>query len=132
MKNVKALIIYASLTGCNEDLAQEVYKRLKSKDIQTAISEVSQADASEYLHSDICIAISYSYENGDEILPDEMLEFHQDLSKLNLSRKMYGVLGTGDKIYDKYCGAVDKLEECFQKTGALKGAGSVKMEIELY
>lgn len=131
MDSPKAIIIYASLTGCNEELAKETYLRLKTKNVEVSLIDANNADAKDYLESDICIAVSYSYESYDEILPDEMIEIYEGLEKLDLSGKIYGVLGTGQDIYDDYCGAVDKLDQQFAKTGALKGSESIKIEFEL-
>lgn len=131
MVRPKIIIVYASLTGCNEDLAKELANRFKQKGITPKLIDANGAEAKEYLKADICIAVSYSYESYDEILPDEMIEIYEELGSLDLSGKIYGVLGTGQDIYDDYCGAVDKLEQQFERTGAVKGAASFKIEFEL-
>lgn len=131
MDTPRATILYASLTGCNEDLAKELYQRLKAKGLSTKLIDAESADASDYLDADICLAVSYSYENYDEIIPDEMLEIYANLGEINLTGKVFGVLGTGQDIYDDFCGAVDKFERQFEKTGAIKGSESFKIEFEL-
>ena len=43
--------------------------------------------------------------------------------------KIFGVCGSGDTFYDFYCKAIDDFEERFLKTGAKKGASSVKVDL---
>ena len=65
----------------------------------------------------------------DGVLPDEMLDFSEDLGQLDLSGKVFGVFGSGDEFYEVFCGAVDTLEEQFKKTGARQAGASVKVNL---
>ena len=58
-----------------------------------------------------------------------MMDFYEDLSSLDLSGKVYGVVGSGDTFYDEFCKAVDDFDAAFAATGAVKGSESVKVDL---
>ncbi|MFR2688913.1 MAG: flavodoxin, partial [Enterococcus faecium] len=68
-----------------------------------------------------------TYDDGD--LPDEIVDFYEDLQELDLSGKIYGVCGSGDTFYDEFCKSVDDFDAAFGKTGASKGAENVKVDL---
>ena len=102
-----AKIVFASMTGNTEEIADIVADKLRE--------------------ADIVIVATYTY--GDGELPDEMMDFYEDLSGLDLSGKVYGVVGSGDTFYDEFCKAVDDFDAAFAATGAVKGAESVKVDL---
>ena len=57
-----------------------------------------------------------------DFLPDEIVDFYEDLASLDLTGKIYGVVGSGDTFYDEFCKAVDDFDRAFAATGAEKGA----------
>ncbi|KRM91911.1 flavodoxin [Liquorilactobacillus cacaonum] len=124
----KAKVVFASITGNNEDIADIVTKKLEELGITVDIEEISQCDPSDFENVDLCIVVPYTYDEG--ALPDEGIDFFEDLEDLDLTGKLYGVAGSGDTFYGTdYCVAVDKFEEAFEKTGATKGATSVKINL---
>ena len=58
-----------------------------------------------------------------------MMDFYEDLADLNLSGKIYGVVGSGDTFYDEFCKAVDDFDRVFVATGAEKGSECVKVDL---
>lgn len=122
-----AKIVYASLTGNTEELADTVAEALENLDIDVEQEECTQVDAEDFADADICIVASYTYGEGD--LPDEIVDFYDDLQEVDLSGKIFGVVGSGDTFYDMYCKSVDDFEAAFAKTGATKGATSVKVDL---
>ena len=86
-----------------------------------------QVDADEFEEADICVVATYTYDDGD--LPDEIVDFYEDLQELDLSGKIYGVCGSGDTFYDEFCKSVDDFDAAFGKTGASKGAENVKVDL---
>lgn len=123
----KAQIVYASWTGNSKKIAVSLARFLEEQQVETAVYECQQTDASEFLKADICIVSTYTYgSQGD--LPDEIVDFYYDLGGLDLSGKIYGVLGSGEKIYDFYCKSVDDFDRQFKKTGAVQGAAPLKIE----
>ena len=122
-----AKIVYASMTGNTEEIADIVAEALENLAIEVDINECTQVDADEFEEADICIVATYTY--GDGELPDEIVDFYEDLQELDLSGKTLGVCGSGDTFYDDFCKSVDDFEAAFAKTGAIKGAESVKVDL---
>ncbi|MGX7199717.1 flavodoxin [Enterococcus nangangensis] len=124
-----AKIVYASLTGNTEEIADIVSEALENLDIEVDMAECTEVDADEFNDADLCIVASYTYGDGD--LPDEIQDFYDDLQELDLTGKIFGVVGSGDTFYgDMFCKAVDDFEAAFLKTGATKGAEGVKVELD--
>ncbi|MGF2110076.1 flavodoxin [Enterococcus sp. DIV0755f] len=122
-----AKIVYASMTGNTEEIADIVSEALENLDMEVEMNECTQVDADEFEDADICIVATYTY--GDGELPDEIVDFYEDLQELDLSGKIFGVCGSGDTFYDDFCKSVDDFEAVFSKIGATKGADSVKVDL---
>lgn len=122
-----AKIVYASMTGNTEEIADIVAEALEGLDIEVEINECSGVDPSDFEDADICVVATYTY--GDGELPDEIVDFFEDLADEDLSGKIYGVVGSGDTFYDEFCKSVDDFDAQFAKTGANKGADNVKVDL---
>lgn len=123
-----AKVVYASMTGNNEEIAEIVEEALESLNVDVETTEISQADPADFEDSDICIVCSYTYgDDGD--LPDEAVDFYEDLKDIDLTGKVYGVCGSGDTFYDDFCKVVDDFAAVFEKTGATKGSDVVKVDL---
>lgn len=124
---MKAQIVFASMTGNNEDMADILEESLQDAGFDVESTDVSFADASSYLDSDLCIMITYTY--GEGVMTDELKDFYDQLIELNLTGKKFAVMGSGDKTYkEHYCENVDDFEKAFKKCGAIEVADSVKIE----
>ncbi len=124
----KALIIYASMTGNTEKIAHILGKELEKLQVETRVVDVRQVDTEEFYFCDICIVAAYTYGRFGDI-PEEMYDFYEELGEMDLSDKVYGVLGSGEEFYGYYCRAVDTFEEQFENTQAVKGAEGLKIEL---
>lgn len=124
----QALIIFTSLTGNTEQCADILAEALESHGIDVEVHDVMQAEPADYEDFDICIAGAYTY-GVDGVLPDEMLDFNDELGEMDLTGKVFGVFGSGDEFYEVFCGAVDTLEAQFIQAGATKGGDSVKVNL---
>ncbi|WP_057746294.1 flavodoxin [Liquorilactobacillus capillatus] len=125
---VKAKVVFASITGNNEDVADIISEALENKGIEVDTEEISQCDAMDFEDVDICVVTPYTYDEG--ALPDEGMDFFEDLAELDLKGKVYGVAGSGDTFYGEYyCVAVDKFDKAFAQAGATKGATSLKINL---
>lgn len=123
-----ALVVYATITGNNEDIADLVADALKDQGVKVEETEITMADAADFNDVDICVVCPYTYDEG--ALPDEGLDFYDDLQEEDLSGKVFGVAGSGDTAYgDDYCKAVDKFDAAFQKSGAKRAAGPVHINL---
>lgn len=122
-----AKIVFASMTGNTEEIADIVADKLRDLGLDVDVDECTTVDASDFLEADIAIVATYTY--GDGELPDEIMDFYEDLADLDLSDKIYGVVGSGDTFYDEFCKAVDDFDAVFVSTGATKGAENVKVDL---
>src|SRR5680860_219903 len=113
----KALIVYASMTGTTAGIAELLAKELRGLKIDVLIEECTQVYPNEFIDYDICVIATYTY-GSDGSLPEEAEDFYFDLEEVNLSGKIFGVLGSGDRIYEKFCPAVDDFDKQFEKTHA--------------
>lgn len=122
-----AKIVYASMTGNTEEIADIVAEALENLAIEVEISECTQVDAEDFSDADICVVATYTY--GDGELPDEIVDFYEELQETDLTGKIYGVCGSGDTFYDEFCKSVDDFDVAFSKTGATKGTDNIKVDL---
>lgn len=122
-----AKIVYASMTGNTEEIADIVADKLTQLGHTVELEECTSVDASDFEEADIAVVATYTYGDGD--LPDEIVDFYEELQELDLTGKIYGVVGSGDTFYDFFCKAVDDFEVAFEQSGATKGAASVKVDL---
>ncbi|ETY73422.1 flavodoxin [Lactiplantibacillus fabifermentans] len=119
-----AKVIFATITGNNEDVADIITEKFEDLGIDVTKEEISQADATEFEAVDICVVVPYTYDEG--ALPEEGLDFYDDLQELDLSGKIFGCAGSGDTFYEEdYCRAVTDFSNAFKKAGATQGADDV-------
>lgn len=124
---MKAQIVFASMTGNDEDMAEILEENLQDAGFDVENIDVSFADASSYLDADLCVMVTYTY--GEGVMTDELKDFYDQLITLDLSGKKFAVMGSGDKTYkDHYCENVDDFEKAFIKCGAIETAKPVKIE----
>ncbi len=125
---MKALVVYATITGNNEDVADIITDALEDLDVDVEKTEITRADPADFNDADICVICPYTYDEG--ALPEEGLDFYDDLQEEHLDGKVYGVAGSGDTFYgDDFCVAVDKFGEALAKAGASKGAENVHINL---
>ena len=119
-----AKVIFATITGNNEDVADIIIEKLEQLGVDVQKEEISQADATEFEDVDICVVVPYTYDEG--ALPEEGLDFYDDLKDVDLKGKIYGCAGSGDTFYeDDYCRAVTDFSATLKAAGATQGAKDV-------
>ncbi|HIW33109.1 MAG TPA: flavodoxin [Candidatus Paenibacillus intestinavium] len=122
----KVIIVYSSLTGNTEEMSELIESGVKTAGIEVVRKDAYDAKAAELLQYDGIIIGAYTW--GDGELPDEFLDFYEDLEELDLSGKKAAVFGSGDSSYDHYCGAVDIIEHKLRELGADIVHESLKFE----
>ena len=124
------MIVYASLTGNTRAGAEIVADSFKELGVDVDLIQSYDADPYDFEDADICIVGTYTY-GTDADLPDEIVDFYEELEEIDLTGKISGVFGSGDTFYvGKYCLCVDDFEEQFEKTGATKGSEGVKYNLD--
>ncbi len=67
-----AKIVFASMTGNTEEIADIVADKLRDLGLDVDVDECTTVDASDFLEADIAIVATYTY--GDGELPDEIMD----------------------------------------------------------
>lgn len=124
----KAIIVFASFTGTTESIAQLLAAELREFNISVLVQECTQVYPKEFMAYDICVMATYTY-GSDGALPEEAEDFYYDLEEVNLKGKIFGVLGSGDLKYEKFCPAVDDFDKQFEKTNATRGPEPLKINL---
>ncbi|WP_409022110.1 flavodoxin [Dellaglioa sp. P0083] len=125
---VSAKVIFATITGNNEDIADIITEAFENLGATVEMEEISQSDASDLTNFDISVVVPYTYDEGS--LPDEGMDFYEDLQELDLTGKLFGVAGSGDTFYGEFFGtAVDKFGTAFEEAGATKGSANLKIDL---
>lgn len=126
----RVMLVYASLTGNTRAGAKIIEETLADLGAEVDVIQSYDADPFDFEDYDICIVGTYTY-GTDADLPDEIVDFYEELEDADLSNKVYGAFGSGDVFYgDLYCLCVDYFEEQFEKAGATKGANGVKYNLD--
>lgn len=126
----KVLIVYASLTGNTRAGAEILQAAFEELNADVDVIESYDADPFDYQEYDINVVGTYTY-GMNANLPDEIVDFYEELEDVDLTDKVYGVFGSGDTFYvGKYCLCVDYFEEQFEKTAATKGSEGVKYNLD--
>lgn len=124
----KAVVVYATITGNNEDVADLVTDALENLGVEVDEKEITMADVADFNDADICVVCPYTYDEG--ALPEEGLDFYDDLREADLTGKIYGVTGSGDTFYaDDYCRAVDDFGKAFEDANATKGSENLHIDL---
>ncbi|QLL70947.1 flavodoxin [Lactobacillus sp. 3B(2020)] len=128
---LKANVVFATMTGNNEEVANIVCEALTNKGVEVNETEISQTDVEDFKQADILVVCAYTYDEG--AMPEEGMDFYDDLKETDLTGKVFGVAGSGDKFYGEYFNkTVDHFDEAFEKAGATRGAEKVKIDLEPY
>lgn len=123
-----ALVVYASFTGTTKGIAELLVEALQVHQVEVLLKVCTEVYPKEFLDYDLCVVATYTY-GSDGALPEEAEDFFYDLQDVNLKGKIYGVLGSGDLIYDKFCPSVDDFDQQFAKTRATRGAEPLKINL---
>lgn len=125
----KANVVFASLTGNNEQVAEIIVKQLAEKGVAASLLDISQTDPSDLSAGDLLVVVPYTDGEGD--LPEEGLDFYDDLAETQYPKMVFGVAGSGDKFYkEDYCKAVTDFDHQLAKTGATRGAEPLFIDLD--
>ncbi|MEC1262322.1 flavodoxin [Bacillus swezeyi] len=123
----KVLLVYASMSGNTEAMADLIEKGLLEGEAEVDRHEAMDVDAE--LFNDYQHIVFGAYTWGDGELPDEFLDIYEDMEGMDFKDKTFAVFGSGDTSYEHFCGAVDILEDKIKELGGNVGLPSVKIEM---
>ncbi|GGC78920.1 flavodoxin [Enterococcus sp. DIV0242_7C1] len=120
-------IVYASMTGNTEEISEILESTVQDAGFEVEREECSEVDVDFFDDADACVIATYTY--GDGELPFEFEDFFDELEDKDLSGKIFGVVGSGDREYgDLFCKSAHDFVEALEKAGAKKVAETVEIE----
>lgn len=115
------------MTGNTEEMAEAIAEGVREQGIELDVKEVLDAVAVELEQYDGILLGAYTW--GDGELPDDFLDFYDELDDVDLTGKKAAVFGSCDSSYEKYGAAVDILIEKLQERGAEVVLEGLKVEL---
>jgi flavodoxin I len=120
------ILVYASMTGNTEAMAEAIVEGLIRCGCHPEQLPMYKAHAVQLLDYD-CIMIG-SYTWGDGEVPEEALDFYDELDDISLEGKKAAVFGSCDSNYVEYGAAVDQFEQKLRDRGAEIIVPSLKVD----
>jgi len=124
---MKMAIIYSSKTGNTEELIQYLNELFLSHFVEVELYQVGQFSLSRLAVYDAVLIGTYTW--GDGEIPSEMLPLYEAFENQNVKHILTGVVGTGDRFYPHFCGAVDEFRDMLYVQTDL--AVTLKVELSL-
>jgi len=123
----KVIVVYASMTGNTQDMAEAIAEGLSEFCEDVTVKEAFDANASELSDYDGILLGAYTWGDGD--LPDEFLDFYEEMEGMDLQGKLGAAFGSGDTSYPLYCAAVDTITVKLRELGSEVRLDGLKMEL---
>lgn len=123
----KLLLIYASMTGNTEEMSELITNGIEQAGGEVTVKLVEDCSADLLLDYDGIMLGAYTW--GDGELPDEYLDFYEELDEVDLVGKKAAVFGSGDTVYEQFAKAVDLLQGKLAERGAQMVLEPLKLEL---
>ena len=125
----KILILHTSLTGNTEQIAYMLKTQLDNGEFDITTKDIGyeNIEVAELMDFDGILVGTYTYDDGN--LPYEIEDFHDELDDVDLTGRIVGVFGSGDRSYSFFCNAVNLFQAQFKKTNATVLEHTVKVEL---
>ncbi|WP_338470737.1 flavodoxin domain-containing protein [Niallia sp. XMNu-256] len=106
---MKIAIVYASQTGNTEELVHILYKLFRKHGVNVEVYKINEFPLDTLPDYDGIIVGTYTW--GDGEIPTEMASLYQAFENQDVSHVTTGIIGTGDRFYAHFCGAVDRFRD---------------------
>ncbi|WP_203340279.1 flavodoxin domain-containing protein [Planococcus beijingensis] len=107
--NPRLAIVYSSVTGNTEKLAEMVQEAARNQGITIELYPVDEFPLSQLHWLDVVMIGTYTWGSGE--IPEEMHSLYQAIEKLGRKELRTAVFGTGDSFFAEFCGAVDRFRD---------------------
>ncbi len=126
---MSVLIVYGSVGGNTEIVAQKIYEILQENEVESRLSRVETTDSQAVLEHELIILASPTYYHGET--EGNFPPFLKALKKLDLKGKKFLAVGLGDKKYypEYLCDAAKVFEEFIAEVGAEMFAPSLRIGV---
>ena len=114
--DLRAIIVFGSFVGNTETLAGYVKHGLEQAGHSVVMKDVVYTDIRELLDYELILLASPTYE--PKMVQDDMIDFYERLSELDLSGRKAAAFGPGDTAWPDFCEAVHYLDKRLRERGA--------------
>lgn len=121
------LMVYASMTGNTQEIAEAIAEGIRSTGATLEIKEMMDATAQELESYDAILLGAYTW--GDGELPDECMDFYDEMDDISLAEKKVAAFGSCDSAYEHVGAAVDILLAKSRERGAETPLEGLKIEL---
>lgn len=118
-------IIYASMSGRNEQISKYLEQQFIKLGQSIDRHEISQFETEKLLDYQAFMIVSYTYHDGQ--IPDEALDFFDDLQTVDLTGKPYALTGSSSMKHEHFGRALDYLDQQLVHLGALRASAILKI-----
>ncbi|KYN34593.1 NADPH-dependent diflavin oxidoreductase 1 [Trachymyrmex septentrionalis] len=120
MDEMMIRVLYGSETGTAQDVAEQIWKSAKRKELRSTVSSLNDYDIQNLPSEQLIIFVVATTGQGDP--PANMKQFWRHLLRKTLPATVfqnlkYGVLGLGDSSYSKFNFAAKKLNKRLVQLG---------------
>lgn len=123
---MKVLILYGSLTGNTELVAQQISEVLSNNNIKHDLFNAQEFSPKKSLEYDALILGSSTWDYGQ--LQEDFASFFNEIENLDFREKQFAIFGCGDSGYEEFCKAVDIIEKFFIDQKAKEIIQSLKVD----
>ncbi len=102
---MRIAIVYTSVTGNTQELAEQLYQLFSSESIWVQLYQTEEFPISNLNQFDAILIGTYTW--GDGEIPREMWPLYDTFETVTDKELVTAVFGTGDSFYPNYCGAVN-------------------------
>ncbi|MCM3602962.1 flavodoxin domain-containing protein [Robertmurraya korlensis] len=107
--NTKVAIIYSSITGNTEELMNLLFSYFQSYSVKVTKIKIEDFDLQTISEYDVIVIGTYTWGNGE--IPAELRSLYHEFERQYVGHLVTGVVGTGDRFYPNFCGAVDEFRD---------------------
>lgn len=124
----KVLIVYGSTTGNTQSIAERVKEKVEGAGHEVVLKNAMESTTDDLQGYDIYLFGSSTWNDGE--LQDDLVELHMQLEDEppTLTGSRFASFGCGESVYEKFCAAVDILDEAFEKWGSTKIVEGLKID----
>ena len=126
---MKIAIVYASMTGNTEMIAEEFKAYFDKRSVDYHSFHINQADFFAFDLADYDAILFGAYTYGDGELPFELEDFYDELDDEDLTGKVFSLFGSCDSFYPLYGVALDTLADKFIAQGATVVGEYLKVDL---
>ncbi|QYY35197.1 flavodoxin domain-containing protein [Ruficoccus sp. ZRK36] len=123
-------IIFGTMTGNSEDLAQRLHERCAKEGIDSTLTAAEEWPLERFKEVRRAILIFSTWGDGEP--PDDAVDFCESLyaQEAEVSGVEYMLVGLGDTSYDDFCGCARRLDEALVAGGATRLRERLELDID--